>query len=164
MDKYTEETRFSDYSSYDTYEQKPAMDYSLENELRKTIQRQKRTIFRLAERNKLWKIISAVLAILLVIESVVLWANSDDDGAHIPEVSQVQTEDGDSTIDIQAVAPNAVDEGRIDEMLSQMTLIDKIHQMMFVSPEELTGVDAATVAGESTKSVLFDRKVGGIIY
>ena len=90
MDKFTDDTRFSDFSA-DTYEQKPAMDYSLESELRKTIQRQKKTIFSLAERNRVWKIISFALAVLLVIESVLLWVNSNDDTSHIPDASQMQT-------------------------------------------------------------------------
>lgn len=165
MDRFTDDTRFSDYSA-DTYEQKPAMDYSLQNELRKTIQRQKKTIFSLAERNRVWKIICFVLVVLLVIESVLLWVNSNEDTPHIPDASQVQTGQGEIAEQPSVEVPpsHPVNEERIEEILSQMTLVDKIHQMMFVTPEELTGFESVTAAGESTEASLAERKVGGIIY
>ncbi|MBQ7900946.1 MAG: glycoside hydrolase family 3 protein [Clostridia bacterium] len=155
--------RFSD-NTY-SYEEKPANTYSLENELRKTIQRQKKTIFSLAERNRVWKIICAVLAVLLVVESVLLWANSGDERTDVPKSSQVETQTTTSKEEI-AQTPSAyeVDEDEISQMLSQMTLVDKIHQMLFVTPEELTGYESVTAAGESTNSALDEHKVGGVIY
>ena len=165
MDRFTDDTKFSDFSA-DTYEQKPAMDYSLESELRKTIQRQKKTIFSLAERNRVWKIICFALVVLLVIESVLLWVNSNDDTPSIPEVSQMQSEADvqSEQTDIQVPASRPVNEERIEEILSQMTLVDKIHQMLFVTPEVLTGFESVTAAGESTEASLAEHKVGGIIY
>lgn len=50
------------------------------------------------------------------------------------------------------------------EYVKDMTLDEKIYQMLIVSPESLTGVDVATVAGDATKTALESSPVGGIIY
>ena len=48
--------------------------------------------------------------------------------------------------------------------LNRMSLEDKICQMMIVSTKELTGVDGATEAGDTTKEKLGAYNVGGIVY
>ena len=48
--------------------------------------------------------------------------------------------------------------------LSKMSLDEKIAQLFVVTPETLTGVDVATIAGETTKEMLEKYPVGGIIY
>ena len=45
-----------------------------------------------------------------------------------------------------------------------MSLHDKVCQMMFVTPEGLTGTDDVMVAGDATKQALQAYPVGGIIY
>ena len=45
-----------------------------------------------------------------------------------------------------------------------MSLNEKVCQLFVVTPEQLTGVDVATVAGETTKSQLKKYPVGGIVY
>lgn len=50
------------------------------------------------------------------------------------------------------------------KLLSQMTTEEKIWQLFFVRPEQITGVEAATVAGEMTEKALAEMPVGGIIY
>ena len=52
----------------------------------------------------------------------------------------------------------------VEKLLQQMTLHEKICQMMLVSPEALTGVGTVTAAGETTKNALMENPVGGIIY
>lgn len=52
----------------------------------------------------------------------------------------------------------------VDDTLEGMTLHDKVCQMMFVTPEELTGEDTVTVAGDVTKKALEKYPVGGIVY
>lgn len=52
----------------------------------------------------------------------------------------------------------------VDETLAGMTLHEKVCQMMFVTPEELTGEDGVTVAGDATRQALEDYPVGGIVY
>jgi len=138
--------------------------YIVENELRKTIQRQKKTIFRLAERNRVWKIICAVMAVIIVVESMVLWISSSDNGANVPTTTpadEILTED--------IVIPESVEQvdassGRVNELMSQMSVTDKIYQMLFVTPEALTGYENVTAAGDTTKTKLQEKKVGGLIY
>ena len=48
--------------------------------------------------------------------------------------------------------------------MAEMSLHDKVWQMMFVTPEGLTGTDDVMVAGDATKQALQAYPVGGIIY
>lgn len=52
----------------------------------------------------------------------------------------------------------------VDETLAGMTLHEKVCQMMFVTPEELTGEDGVTVAGDATRQALENYPVGGTVY
>ena len=51
-----------------------------------------------------------------------------------------------------------------ERLLSSMTLEQKVAQMLFVTPEQLTGVDCATEAGPLTKEALAKLPVGGVVY
>ncbi len=53
---------------------------------------------------------------------------------------------------------------RAQEILSSMTLEEKIYQLFVVTPETLTGVGTATRAGETTRAALESYPVGGIVY
>ena len=53
---------------------------------------------------------------------------------------------------------------RAQELLDGMSQDEKIYQLMFVSPEAVTGVETATQAGDATKSALADYPVGGLYY
>ena len=53
---------------------------------------------------------------------------------------------------------------KVSEILENMTLSEKIYQMMFVTPESLTGIGIAVQAGDSTKAALSEKPVGGIVY
>ena len=50
------------------------------------------------------------------------------------------------------------------EHLKNMTIDEKIYQMLVVTPEALTGVDVATAAGDATKASIEKYPVGGIYY
>ncbi|RHO85590.1 glycoside hydrolase family 3 protein [Ruminococcus sp. AF41-9] len=50
------------------------------------------------------------------------------------------------------------------EIFSEMSLSDKIYQMMFVRPEAITGVTTATAASDATRAALQKYPVGGIVY
>lgn len=52
----------------------------------------------------------------------------------------------------------------VDRILQNMTLNEKICQMMIVRPEQLTGVKTVTAAGTKTKDALAAYPVGGILY
>lgn len=66
-----------------------------------------------------------------------------------------------SEYDNSYLADDVVDE-EIEELISQMTLHEKVCQMMVVTPDGLTGVGACTNAGEQTKAILETTPVGGI--
>lgn len=58
----------------------------------------------------------------------------------------------------------SVEEVRVKAILSDMTLDEKICQMMLVTPEGITLTGAVTQAGEATRVALEKYPVGGIIY
>lgn len=51
-----------------------------------------------------------------------------------------------------------------ENIVAEMTLDEKIYQMIFTTPESLTGVSGVFQAGDATKAALQARPVGGIIY
>lgn len=53
---------------------------------------------------------------------------------------------------------------RAEEILEDMTLEEKVWQMFFVKPEDITDIDVAVQAGDATRQALEDCPVGGIIY
>lgn len=52
----------------------------------------------------------------------------------------------------------------VDAALSKMTLEQKVAQLFVVTPEQLTGVDVATSAGETTHAALERYPVSGLCY
>lgn len=53
---------------------------------------------------------------------------------------------------------------RAQALLGTMTQEEKIWQLFFVTPEAITGVETATLAGNATKQALAQYPVGGLIY
>ena len=64
--------------------------------------------------------------------------------------------------------PVSVDEEAVqkaaEEKLYAMSTGEKVWQLFIVSPEQLTGADVVTRAGDTTKQALIDRMVGGLCY
>ena len=54
--------------------------------------------------------------------------------------------------------------GGVDEILSEMTLEEKVYQMFIIRPESITDVGTVIQAGDATKAALEQYPVGGIIY
>ena len=52
----------------------------------------------------------------------------------------------------------------IEEVVTGMSLQDKVAQVFIVRPEQITGVDTVTQAGDATAAALEKYHVGGIIY
>lgn len=52
----------------------------------------------------------------------------------------------------------------VEQSLSGLDLEEKAAQMFVVLPEQLTGVDVVTVAGETTRNAINNMPVGGLIY
>lgn len=82
---------------------------------------------------------------------------------------QKETEDNEDENAISIIPEESTEERitfseEVEAKLSQMTLEEKVAQMFITSPEELTGADPVTVAGEGTKSAIDTYPVGGLIY
>ncbi len=151
-----------------SYESSARSSADIENELRKTIQRQKKTMFRLMERINRLRIVCIVLAVLIAAETVLLWGNSVGSDNPEPPKAAESTQAGDNTQnqnnDGATVTEDSAGEDEVNTILSKMTLEEKICQMIFATPEVLTGYEAVTAAGESTQKVLEKLPVGGVIY
>lgn len=52
----------------------------------------------------------------------------------------------------------------IDELIAGMPLEDKVANLFIITPEALTGVSTATMAGDGTRKALEKYAVGGLIY
>ncbi len=65
-----------------------------------------------------------------------------------------------------AEATAAVNDGeaKVEELMQSMTLEEKVWQMFFVRPEDITGMGTVVQAGETTKTALENYPVGGFIY
>lgn len=55
-------------------------------------------------------------------------------------------------------------EQKVQKILNEMTLEEKIGQLFFITPEKLTGIGVAIQAGETTKQMLEQYPIGGLIY
>ena len=115
-----------------------------------------------------------VLAILAV--ALVFFVRAEEEGtdtmenlADIQEQEPNQAEDqGKVIVNTEEILGEADSEANIarqaGQMLSAMTLEEKVGQMFFVTPESLTGVSKVTAAGNTTDAALTDYPVGGIVY
>ena len=70
---------------------------------------------------------------------------------------QQREEDAEESLDEQA-------EQQINEILSQMSVEDKVAQLFVLLPEQLTGYSLVTAAGEATREAINRYPVGGLIY
>ncbi|WP_322150309.1 glycoside hydrolase family 3 protein [Paratractidigestivibacter sp.] len=71
--------------------------------------------------------------------------------------------DTDAGSDEPAAAPEPAPT-TAEKLLASMTLEQKVAQMLFVTPEQLAGVELATKAGPLTQAGMADLPVGGVIY
>ena len=85
--------------------------------------------------------------------------------------NDVQTESGtenDSDKEGEQDSSGQTEEEKLDakvqDLIAGMSLEEKVAQMFFVTPENFTGVDVATQAGETTRQALTQYPVGGLIY
>ena len=51
-----------------------------------------------------------------------------------------------------------------EKTLASMTLDEKLWQLFYVTPEAITNVETATLAGEATKAAIESQPVGGLVY
>ena len=65
--------------------------------------------------------------------------------------------------DVAEPAVDPLDE-QASQLVSGMSLEDKVAQMFVITPEALTGYTSVTAAGDTTKTAYENRPVGGLIY
>lgn len=96
-----------------------------------------------------------------------------DDAAESEQtlVSERMTEETSEKISVsdeEEVKEELLEEGQTEsqaeEILSSMSIEEKIYQMFIVAPEQLTGASPVTAAGEVTRNKLMEYPVGGLIY
>lgn len=79
-----------------------------------------------------------------------------------PAVSSEELQEQyDEVTDKEETGVNALE---IEEIVTGMSLQDKVAQVFIVRPEQITGVDTVTQAGDATAAALEKYHVGGIIY
>lgn len=84
--------------------------------------------------------------------------------AETDDTEQTEDTDTDDTDVPEEPAALSEEELRAQELIEDMTLEQKVYQLFFATPESLTGVEAATRAGDTTKEALLASPVGGILY
>ena len=88
-------------------------------------------------------------------------AGKNDDGSDNTSAEVTGGEDAQDPADQSGSAEGS---DLVEKTLADMSLRDKVCQMMFVRPESITGIDVVTAAGDTTKSALEQYPVGGIVY
>ena len=87
----------------------------------------------------------------------------DTDGTELPGENVAATEE--VTEQPQTEVQTDPVEEQAAQLVSQMTLEDKIAQMFVITPNALTGyASGVTAAGDTTKEAYQSRPVGGIVY
>jgi beta-N-acetylhexosaminidase len=81
-------------------------------------------------------------------------------------------DDGYADVDTSVLSENEVSENvvvddtdeEIENIVASLALEEKIAQLFIVTPEQITGTDVVTRAGETTQNALSEYPVGGLIY
>ena len=89
-------------------------------------------------------------------------AGADTQATETQETESIpQTEEPEAT-ETQTVVDPLVEQAA--QIVSGMTLEEKVAQMFFITPEALTGYGQVTVAGDATNEAYQKYPVGGLIY
>lgn len=112
--------------------------------------------------NKNAKAVFFVVGIVVVLICTILIINQPAQNITMP--TQSVTMPTESTTQNAALPQEDIIDNDVELILSGMTLEEKVYQMMFVTPESLTGVGQVTQSGNTTKEALGKYPVGGIIY
>ena len=83
----------------------------------------------------------------------------DPSAEQLPELPPTEPPTAEPTTD-----PSVAYIARARDILATMTGDEKLYQLLFVTPEALTGVSQVTQAGPATINALAEKPVGGIIY
>lgn len=111
-------------------------------------------------------LVPVLILALMCLAAALLWQEHDPQ----PPQSETQTETQPQT---EAVAETETQTEETEEsggrqqaqeLLSLMTLEEKVAQLFMITPEALTGVEQVTAAGEATEEAYGQYPVGGIVY
>jgi len=125
------------------------------------------------------KIITVI--ILLILEIAILFGgsffekNEPADSKEVTESTDTanvsddeeETKSGDSEVKSEEELKEfeqIAESGDVEEILANMSLSDMVYQMMFVTPESITGMGTVVQAGDKTKEAIKKYPVGGLIY
>lgn len=92
----------------------------------------------------------------------IILTDGTSSGNELP--STLEEYSSETAVAAQATQASDTSTARARVMLEDMTLEEKIYQMLFVTPEALTGYSKVTQSGNVTKNALALKPVGGIIY
>lgn len=93
--------------------------------------------------------------------------NTENAGATASAVSQKPKVSSEIAASEETAAPAANENSESDEIerrIKSMSLEDKVDQLFFITPEQLTGLGTVTQAGETTRKSIASHPVGGLIY
>lgn len=97
---------------------------------------------------------------------------ASEDGDIWVRVQKETISDDYADVDTSILSENEVSENEtpvdtdaeIEMLIDHMALEEKVAQLFIVTPEQITGMDVVTRAGETTKNALTEYPVGGLIY
>ena len=110
-------------------------------------------------RNRLTIIL--LLFFLLVLSAFLLFLMIKKDNFTSQKSVKLTTDDSKKS---ENEEENDSPEQKIEMLISQMSLEEKVCQLFFITPESLTDTDVVTQAGDTTKECLKRYPVGGLIY
>lgn len=109
-------------------------------------------------------IIILLLIVLLLLLSFLLYVMFKKDTLHSRNQTASQEQNIEKDKEAKKVKGDSSLDDKINQIIQKMSLEEKAAQLFFITPESLTGVNVATVAGDTTKQALEQYPVGGIIY
>lgn len=145
--------------------------------------RQKRDVHKNENGKYIWGIIVSI-AVIIASFAIAIWvfldgqnAQRQAEGHQADQAADAQSSDsqsdgdrsgkssdGDNSGDSEEQTGGAQTDAQIEEIISSMTLEEKVCQLFMITPEALTGVGTATQAGDATRDALSEYPVGGVIY
>ncbi len=90
--------------------------------------------------------------------------STDTPEVSVDDETAPPTQDAEASTESQVVVEPIVYDQAVLDVIADMTLREKLYQLLYVTPEAITGVETATVAGSATKEAIAEYPVGGIIY
>ena len=121
------------------------------------------------------KIILGLMALFIVISiALIVSGNNTGKGKKPKETINITKDEGigkkeketetETKEEVPEVDPSEVAKSEAEDILSELSLHDKICQMFIATPEQLTGAGVATMAGDMTKSSIESYPIGGLVY